>query len=162
MNAEETMVGWLINKVHDSDDQSRIGYGQTLKHADDTAESFAGYFGRQIYMATDLTDDAIPKESRVKWRSFSDDGDPAYDGVVHIDWLYAPDEWEEEHDDLAYQIDTFVMTDWSATVVVYNAADIRRCKPEFSEYVAKHPRMTGKEWLKTAGIDTDAWLPIYG
>jgi hypothetical protein len=161
MNASDTMVGWVITKTHD-DDGARIGYGQTLKHADDTTESFAAVFGRQIYMATELSEDMIPYEHRVKWRSFSDDGDPAYDGVVHIDWLYAPDEWEEEHSDLANQIDTFVMTDWGATVVVYNASDIRRCKPEFSEYVAKHPRMERKQWLKTAGIDPTAWLPIYG
>src|SRR3954451_21072742 len=59
MNTTDTMVGWVITADHDGD-EARIGYGQTIKHADDTAESFAAVFGRQIYMATSLTADAIP------------------------------------------------------------------------------------------------------
>lgn len=165
MNATDTMVGWLITGTHD-EDKGRIGYGQTLQHAEKTQDSFAAVVGRQIYMATDLTEDAIPYDKRVKWRSFSDDGEPGYDGVVHIDWLYAPDEWEEEHEDLAYNIDQFNTTDIGAVVVLYNANDIRRCRPEFGEYVSKHPRINpeaprGKAFLKEAKIDPASWLEIY-
>jgi hypothetical protein len=159
-------TGWLITKVHDSDDSGRVGYGQRLQEADATTDSFNGVFGRTIYVHTDLTEDSIPFERRVKWRSFSDDGDPAYDGVVDINWLFAPDDWEEEHSDLAYKIDTFVMNDWGATSVLYNAADIRRCRPEYAEYVARHTRISkdseaGKRFLSNAGVDPQAWIEVY-
>lgn len=139
MNAEATerMVGWLVTKVHDSDDDSHIGYGQTLDKADDTHASFEAVIGRTIYLATDMSINDIPYDKRVKWRSFSDDGDPAYDGVVHIDWLFAPDDWPEEHEDLAYNIDRWNMTDWGAVCVAYNGADIKRVRPDLADYVER-------------------------
>src|SRR4051794_27059350 len=109
-------VGWVITAEHG--DEGRIGYGQRIQQADQTIDSFNGVIGRTIYMHTDLSMNDIPYDRRVKWRSFSDDGDPAYDGYVHIDWLYPSDEFaaalkEEgmaEEDDLAYNIDRFNMT----------------------------------------------------
>lgn len=162
----EKHIGWVITKEHDTtdDEPGRVGYGQGMGEANNTAASYAGIVGRTIFMESGIDPKtAIPKERAVKWRSFSDDGDPAYDGLVDIDWLF-PDEPLDDftEDDPAYNIDRFCMEDWGATVVVYNAADIRRCRPRLVEYVARHPRMERTEWLKTAGIDKDAWLPIYG
>lgn len=158
----EKHIGWVITNVHDDDDE-RVGYGQGMTEANETAASMAAIVGRQIYVKSDIDKDAISTDKRVKWRSFSDDGDPAYDGIVHIDWLFPTEEIKGfEEDDPAYNIDRFCETDWGAVVVVYNAADIRRCRPDLAEYVARHPRMERPEWLKEAGIDKDAWLPIYG
>src|SRR3954453_16261851 len=143
MNMTDKQAGWVITKSHDGDDD-RIGYGQGLKQAEDTTASFNAVIGRTLFVSKGLTADMIPSERRVKWRSFSDDGDPAYDGVVDINWLYAPDGWDEEDNDLAYNIDQFNMTDWGATCVFYNAADIRRCRPDLTEYVATHTRVSTK------------------
>jgi hypothetical protein len=167
MNATDKQVGWCITGVHSDDDKNRIGYGQSAKQAEQTQASYEAVIGRTIYMETGLKADDIPFERRVKWRSFSDDGDPAYDGVVDINWLYAPDEWDEDDDDLAYNIDRFNETDWGAVCVFYNAADIRRCRPDLAEYVAKHPRVNpagerGKFFLSNAKIDPQAWIEIYG
>jgi hypothetical protein len=163
----EDHVGWVITGVHDDDDKRRIGYGQKLQQADETIDSFNAVIGRTIYVHTDLTADMIPSDKRVKWRSFSDDGDPAFDGVVHIDWLYAPDDWDDEHHDLAMGIDRFSEADWGAICVLYNAADIRRCRPDLAEHVAKHGRINpkgerGKFFLSNAKIDPQSWLEIYG
>lgn len=160
-------VGWCITGVHADDDKDRIGYGQGIERADMTRVSFDNVIGRTLYMDTDLKSDDIPFDKRVKWRSFSDDGDPAYDGVVDIEWLYAPAAWPEEHQDLAYNVDRFNMEDWGAVCVFYNAADIRRCRPNLAEYVAGHPRVNpagerGKFFLSNAKIDPQAWIEIYG
>jgi hypothetical protein len=165
MNTAKT-TGWVITKVHDSDDQSRVGYGQCYIQAQETQSSFNAVIGRTIFVSTNLKADDIPSERSVKWRSFSDDGDPAYDGVIDIYWLFAPDEWPEEDEDLAYNLDRFNMEDWGAVCVFYNAADIRRCRPDLTEYVAKHPRVNptgerGKFFLSNAKIDPQAWLEIY-
>jgi hypothetical protein len=165
MNMTDKQAGWVITKSHDGDDD-RIGYGQGLKQAEDTTVSFNAVIGRTLFVSKGLAADMIPSERRVKWRSFSDDGDPAYDGVVDINWLYAPPEWPEEHEDLAYNIDHFCMEDWGATCVFYNAADIRRCRPNLAEYVAGHPRINpaseaGKGFLAEAKIDPQAWIEIY-
>lgn len=162
----EDHVGWVITHVYDDDDKSRIGYGQKLQQADQTIDSFNAVIGRTVYMHTDLTPDMIPFERRVKWRSFSDDGDPAFAGVVDINWLFAPDDWDEEHHDLAMGIDRFSEADWGAICVMYNAADIRRCRPNLAEWVAKHGRISreserGKFFLSNAKIDPQAWLEIY-
>jgi hypothetical protein len=137
MNTEATasMVGWLITDTHDEDDKRRVGYGQKLQQADQTTDSYNGIFGRTIYVHTDLTLNDIPYDKRVKWRSFSDDGDPAYEGCVHIDWLFAPDDWPEEHQELAYNVDRFCMEDWGAVCVAYNGADIKRCRPDLADFV---------------------------
>lgn len=137
MNAEATerMVGWLITGTHDDDDKHRIGTGQTLDNAKDTESSFIMVFGRTIFIVDDASLNDIPYDKRVKWRCFSDDGDPAYDGVVHIDWLFAPEDWPDEADDLAYNIDRYVMNDWGATVVAYNGADIKRVRPDLADFV---------------------------
>jgi hypothetical protein len=166
MNATKT-IGWVITKVHDSDDQSRVGYGQCTEQAHQTQASFDAVIGRQIYVETGLKPDDIPSNQRVKWRSFSDDGDPAYSGVIDINWLYAPAEWPDEDHDLAYNLDRFNETDWGAVVVLYNAADIRRCRPDLAEHVAKHGRINPKaeasKWfLENAKIDPQSWLEIYG
>jgi hypothetical protein len=162
MTAEQH-IGWVITAVHDDDDQRRVGYGQGMTQANETAASYANVVGRTIYMSTDIPKDAIPYDHAVKWRSFSDDGDPAYDGVVDINWLYAPDEWPDEDHDLAYNLDRFNETDWGAVCVFYNAADIRRCRPDLAEHVAKHSRVNPDgERGKLAGIDAAAWICIYG
>lgn len=165
MNTSKT-TGWVITNVHDSDDQNRIGYGQCYTQAQETQSSFNVGIGRTLYVSTDLKADDIPSERRVKWRSFSDDGDPAYSGVIDINWLYAPEEWPEEDQDLAYNLDRFNMEDWGATSVLYNAADIRRCRPNMAEYVATHSRISkeseaGKHFLSNAKVDPQAWLEIY-
>jgi hypothetical protein len=166
MNATKS-TGWVITKVHDSDDQSRVGYGQSVEQAEATGVSHDNVIGRTIFVSTGMSPDSIPSERRVKWRSFSDDGDPAYDGVIDIWWLFAPDEWPEEDEDLAFNLDRFNTNDWGAVVTLYNAADIRRCRPDLAEYVATHTRMSkestaGKFFISNAGIDPQAWLEIYG
>ena len=167
MNDTDTkQIGWVISLVHDSDDQSRVGYGQCVNEAHKTQSSFDAVIGRTIFVETGLKPDAIPYERRVKFRSFSDDGDPAYDGVIDINWLFAPDEWPEEDEDLAYNLDRFCMEDWGATCVLYNAADIRRCRPDLAEYVAKHGRINpdgeaGKWFLSNAKVDPQSWIEIY-
>ena len=166
MNATDKQVGWCITATHDDDDNDRVGYGQCADNAHDTQSSYDAVIGRTIFLQTDLKADSIPFDKRVKWRSFSDDGDPAYEGVVHIDWLYAPVEWPEEDGDLAYNVDRFNMEDWGAVVTLYNAADIRRCRPDLTEYVATHGRINpksvaGKLFLENAKIDPQAWLEIY-
>src|SRR3954454_12205048 len=80
---DDKQVGWLITATHDDDDR-RVGFGQCYKRAKETQSSFNAVIGRTIFMSTDMKADDIPFERRVKWRSFSDDGDPAYDGVVDI------------------------------------------------------------------------------
>jgi hypothetical protein len=167
MNATDKQAGWVITKVHDDDDQSRIGYGQGVEQAHDTNASFDAVIGRTIFVQTGMKPDDIPSERRVKWRSFSDDGDPAYDGVIDINWLYAPDEWPDEDHDLAYNLDRWNETDWGAVCVFYNAADIRRCRPDLAEHVAKHGRVNpdgerGKFFLSNARFDPQAWIEIYG
>jgi hypothetical protein len=164
MTAEQH-IGWVITAVHDDDDQRRVGYGQGMTQANETAASYANVVGRTIYMSTDIPKDAIPYDHAVKWRSFSDDGDPAYDGVVNIDWLYPLEDAciGSEDEDPAYNIDRFCMEDWGAVIVAYNKADIRRCRPDLAEYVAKHPEINPQaEWVKEAGIDAAAWICIYG
>jgi len=161
----EDHIGWLITSSSDGD-TDRVGYGQCIKLAEQTAASFAVGIFRQIYLETDLKPEAIPYERRVQWRSFSDDGEPGYNGVVDINWLYAPNEWAEEHHDMAYQVDQFCMNDIGAVSVLYNAADIRRCRPDLAEHVAKHPRISreserGKWFLSNAKVDPAAWLEIY-
>lgn len=153
---ETREVGWLITKDHvPMEDMNRVGYGQILAEAEGTEASYEAIAGRTIYVSRKLKVEDIPSDKRVKWRSFSDDGDPTFDGVVNVDWLYG----EEDH---AYNIDRFNMEDAGAVIVLYNAADIKRCRPDKSESVDKHPRMSHGEWLKTAKIDPQAWLPIYG
>jgi len=167
MNKTDKQAGWVITDVHDDDDKGRIGYGQGAAQAKATESSYNSVIGRTIYVETGMTPDAIPFDRRVKWRSFSDDGEPAYSGVVDINWLYAPDEWHDEDHDLAYNLDRFNMEDWGATSVFYNCADIRRCRPDLAEYVANHPRVNpdgerGKFFLSNAKIDPQAWIEIYG
>lgn len=132
---DNRQVGWLITKEHGEDDSKRVGYGQTLDNADNTTASFNAVVGRTIFVHDNLTLSDIPYDKRVKWRSFSDDGDPAYDGYVHIDWLFAPDDWPEEHEDLAYNVDRFCMEDWGAVCVAYSGADIKRVRPDLADYV---------------------------
>jgi hypothetical protein len=164
MNAVDS-IGWLITATHDDDDD-RVGYGMGAEQAQQTHDSYEAVIGRTIFVRSDLTVDMIPFDKRVKWRSFSDDGDPAYDGVCHIDWLYAPDEWPEADQDMAFNIDRFNLEDWGAACVFYNAADIRRCRPELAEHVATHTRINpdgdaGKSFLREAKIDPQAWIEIY-
>jgi hypothetical protein len=124
MTAEQH-IGWVITAVHDDDDQRRVGYGQGMTQANETAASYANVVGRTIYMSTDIPKDAI--------------------------------------EDPAYNIDRFCMEDWGAVIVAYNKADIRRCRPDLAEYVAKHPEINPQaEWVKEAGIDAAAWICIYG
>jgi hypothetical protein len=166
MNTTEKSIGWVITDTHDDDDKGRIGYGQCVNEAHETNASFEVGIGRTLFVETGLKPDAIPFERRVKWRSFSDDGDPAYMGVVDINWLFAPDGWPEEDQDLAYNLDRFNMEDWGAVCVFYNCADIRRCRPDLAEHIAKHDRVNpdierGKFFLSNAKFDPQLWVEIY-
>src|SRR5262245_4480850 len=154
----EQHIGWVITGTHDDDDNSRIGYGQCMKDAQETEASFEMVFGRTIYVKQHINPDGIPSERRVKWRSFSDDGDPAYDGLVDIEWLFPTEDNPDGDEDPAYNIDRFCETDWGAVCVFYNAADIRRCRPDLAEWIARHPRVNpdgerGKFFLSNAKID---------
>jgi hypothetical protein len=140
MVAEDKQIGWFITKVHDASDSERVGYGQSIDTARKTMTSYEMMFGRTLFVETGLSLQDIPYDKRVKWRSFSDDGDPAYDGVVHIDWLYPTDESENDtqDDDLAYNLDRFCMEDWGAVHVAYNIGDIKRCRPDLADYIDRH------------------------
>jgi hypothetical protein len=64
-------------------------------------------------------------------------------------------------------VDRFSETDWGAVCVMYNAADIRRCRPDLAEWVAMHGRINresdaGRWFLENAKIDPQAWIEIYG
>jgi hypothetical protein len=148
-------IGWLITSTENSS-RNRIGYGQGAANAEDTQQSFDAVFGCTIYMATGLKRDAIPADKQVRWRSYSDDGDFAYAGIVHIDWLF-------DDDDSAYNIDRFCMEDWGAVIVLYNFSDIRSVLTEHGQAV---PRFI------TEGIERgsdeyapsskECWKAIYG
>lgn len=156
-------VVWVITKDHiPMEGVNRVGYGQMLAEAEDTVASYEQVVGRTIFMSKTLTVDDIPSNKRVKWRSFSDDGDKCYDGVVTVDALFPEDDTPFALADYAYNIDTWNMEDAGAVIVLYNANDIKRCLPGKAEYVDKHPRMRAGEFTRTAGIDPESWLPIYG
>src|SRR4051794_308525 len=95
-------VGWIIVKEHAELEgiPSRVGWGQLRVHAQETDASFDQVVGRTIYMDKSLTEHMMPDDAKVRWRSFEDDGFPAFDGVVNVDWLFS------EEDD-AYNIDRF-------------------------------------------------------
>lgn len=127
-------IGWVITEVHDDSDKNRIGYGQSRELSRMTDQSFENVIGRQLFVADHLAKESIPSNKRVRWRSFSDDGDPAYDGIVNIDWLFPEGDDDE---DPAYNIDRFCMEDWGAVIVLYNGADIERCMPDKADFVSR-------------------------
>jgi hypothetical protein len=106
-------------------------------------------------MATGLKSSAIPAEKQVRWRSYSDDGDFAYAGVVHVDWLF-------DEDDSAYNIDRFCMEDWGAVIVLYNFNDIQMCLKEAGtavpRFVTEGIERGSDEYAPSAGC----WKAIYG
>lgn len=155
-------VGWVITSTEKSSRQ-RIGYGQGMEDADATQQSFDAVIGRTIYMAFNLKASQIPADKQVRWRAYSDDGDFAYAGVVHWDWLMGisdPDGAIED-DDLAYNIDRFCMEDWGATIVLYNGDDILRGTPD-------DRRNLLTEWIERqsahrfAPTKKEKWIAIYG
>ena len=156
------MVGWVITKAHVGGDYHRIGWGQSLTDAQMTVDSFNAVIGRTITMHEELTEEAIAKEERIRWRSFDDDGERAYEGVVRYSWLYGKDD-----EDLAYNIDVFNMEDVGAVHVFYNKNDIIRCsqhgtttaeQERMIAYVEGHPGLHDS-WPKEL---RDNWIEIYG
>jgi hypothetical protein len=103
---------------------SRIGWGMLRVHADETESSFERIVGRTIFMDKSLTAHMMANH-QVHWRSFTDDMDPCYDGIVSVTWIFTDD-------DLAYNIDRFCMTDAGATKVFYSVDDIVRLAHELS------------------------------
>lgn len=155
-------IGWVVTKVHDNDDSDRIGFGMAVSDVKGTIESHQNVVGRTIFISSGLSPDNIPSNKRVKWRSFSDDGDPTYDGIIHFDWLLGEVEGIDPDDDLGFELDRWNMEDAGAVVVVYNVADIIRCDESKQPWTERHPRIQSREFLGTAGIDPQAWIGIYG
>lgn len=154
------MTGWIITK--DYEDNGRVGFGMTTSDAATTLDSFNNVVGRTITVSAGLERSSIPTDKSIKWRSFTDDGDPCYDGIIHFDWLLGEVEGFDDDDDLGYELDRFVMTDVGAVVVVYNVADIVRCDSTKKEWVERHPRIESRVFLHCAGIDPTAWIGVYG
>jgi hypothetical protein len=155
MTDNNTVIGWVITST-ESSSRNRIGYGQGMEDASATQQSFDAVVGRTIFMGFGLKARAIPSDKQVRWRSYSDDGDFAYAGVVNVDWLF-------DEDDSAYNIDRFCMEDWGAVIVLYNFTDIERVLREEGKDV---PRFV------TEGIERgsdnyapkskECWKAIYG
>lgn len=163
-------TGWVVTKDHsyEADENNlppdcgnRAGFGMGLNDAKETIESHNNVVGRTIFISNGMDPDSIPSNKRVKWRSFSDDGDPTYDGIIHFDWLLGEIEGDDG-EDLGYELDRWNMEDAGAVVVLYNVADIIRCDESKRAWTEIHPRIVHPEFLRTAGIDSKAWLPIYG
>jgi hypothetical protein len=155
MNRE---VGWVITAdgAEIAGEPGRTGWGQLRVHAAETESSFERIVGRTIFMDTSLTEHMIPEEARVRWRSFSDEGDPSYMGFVNVTWLF---DNTPAWNDLAYNIDRFCMEDVGATRVLYSADDIIRCakalgRPTWERFATEHPA--------SATDDDERWLMIYG
>lgn len=117
-------VGWLITKEHNELEgiPSRVGWGQMRVHAQETDASFDRVIGRTVYMDKSLTEHMMPEEVRIRWRSFEDDGLPAFDGLVNFNWLF-----DEDDNNLAYNIDRFNETDVGAIFVWYSVDDAIEC-----------------------------------
>jgi hypothetical protein len=155
-------TGWVVTKDHDPEFCDRKGFGMGLNDVKNTIESHQNVVGRTIFISNGMNADDIPSDKRVKWRSFSDDGDPTYDGIIHFDWLLGEVEGTDPDDDLGFELDRWNIEDAGATVVVYNVADIIRCDESKRNWVENHPRMAHPLFLRTAGIDPKAWIGIYG
>ena len=155
-------TGWVVTRDHDPGPNERLGFGMALREAAATIESHNNVVGRTIFIDTNLDPDDIPANKRVKWRSFTDDGDPIYNGVIHFDWLFGEIEGVDSDEDLGYELDRWNIEDAGAVVVVYNVADIIRCDESKRAWTETHPRITSSEFLGTAGIDSKAWIGIYG
>jgi hypothetical protein len=139
-------VGWLITKEHAEleDIESRVGWGQLRVHAGETDSSYGQALGRTVFMDKSLTEHMISEDKQVRWRSFEDDGIPAFDGLVNVDWLF-------DDDDLAYNIDRFNEADVGATHVWYSVNDIIKC--------AKKQPLYGGRWEQFASRNPGAVLP---
>lgn len=158
INMDTKQVGWVITHADElGGSEDRIGFGQLLAEADATQESHDRVIGRTIYVSRNLSYDDIPEDQRVRWRSFDDDGEPSYRGVVRLDWLFG----EDEMADAAYNIDRFNMTDVGAVIVLYSGEDIVRCDESKLDFVNRHPRM-GRRMGNLSKDDLQGWLPIYG
>ena len=148
-------VGWLITKqyVELEGIDTRVGWGQLRTHARETDSSFDRIVARTIFMDTSLTEHMIPEEAKVRWRSFEDDGCPAYDGVVNVTWLFG-------EGDNAYNIDRFNSEDVGATHVYYHVNDIIDCaakakREDWARFAIAH------SYKRFAG-DISRWIEIYG
>lgn len=162
------MVGWLITETKDADCRDRIGYGQCIRDAEATEGSYNNVIGRTIFMSEGLSHIDIPADKRVKWRSYSDDGDPAYEGYVHWDWLLGDVEGTEDGEDLAYNIDRFNMEDWGAVHVLYRGNDMIKHAPDDRrqsiQNMVDRNAITNPATLDLfkLGPNVSNWLPIYG
>lgn len=148
-------VGWLITKEHVELEgiPSRVGWGQLRVHSEETDASFDRVIGRTIFMDKSITEHMMPEEVRVRWRSFEDDGFPAYDGIVNVNWIFG-------EEDNAYNIDRFNESDVGAVHVYYSADDImgrgqRLKKPEWVRFAENH--VGAKEFPGYHG----SWIEIY-
>jgi hypothetical protein len=146
-------VGWIITKEHNELEgiPSRVGWGQLRVHAEETDDSFDQVIGRTIFMDKSLTEHMMPEEVRVRWRSFEDDGYPAFDGIVNINWLF---------DDMAYNIDRFNETDVGAVWVWYSVDDIVACVKHLKRKDWKSFATQGDQ--RTIPDSDGLWIQIYG
>ena len=154
MDVEQRTVGWIITKEHAELEgmPSRVGWGQLRAHANETDDSFDRVVGRTIFMDKSLTEHMMPQDVQIRWRSFEDDGFPAYDGIVNVDWLF--------DEDLANNIDRFNETDVGATYVWYSVDDIlaaaeRFPQPKWEQFATSQPDV--KQILGSDGL----WIQIY-
>lgn len=150
-------VGWLVTKEHQPPmHESRIGWGQLRVHASETEDSFERVFKRTIFMDKSLTEHMIPEEFGVRWRSFDDDMNACYDGLVRADWIF-----NQSDDELAYNIDRFNYTDVGAIHVYYSVRDIISCarklsEPKWEKFARSHTRSD------ISNEDHGAWIEIFG
>jgi hypothetical protein len=151
-------VGWLITKQHVELEgiPTRVGWGQLRTHARETDSSFDRIVARTIFMDTSLTEHMIPEEAKVRWRSFEDDGYPAYDGIVNVTWMFT----EHDEGDLGYNIDRFNAEDVGATHVYYHVYDIIQCAAKYKQKDWARFAITHK--FKRFAGDLGRWIEIYG
>lgn len=149
-------VGWVVTDDHTSRDhlEGRVGWGQLRVHADETQSSFDRMHGKTIFMDKSLTEHMIPNNLRVRWRSFDDDNNPNYSGILSIHWLF-------DDDDLAYNIDRFNYHDAGAVHVFYSVEDIARVAEELNMPRWKSFIMSHKN-VKFFPDQSGAWVEIYG
>lgn len=135
---------WMIDKDHVGG--TRINYGQRLNDARNTSQSFDNVVGRTVFMDNRCDVTEIPRNKKIRWKAYDDDGELYYEGHIRYEALF--DKSDDSDTDYAYNVCRFVEADAGATVVYWNAEDIAQHEPNF---VAKHPKS-----------DKEGWIQIYG
>lgn len=112
------MIGWVIDRDYlntpDSyfgDEDNRVGYGMTVKDAQDTLDSM---IVRQLHVSTDMKVSDL--DQPVRFRARDEDDEKHYGGAMSLEMLNDPE-------DVAYSLIEFCMNDTGATIVEFRVKD---------------------------------------